>query len=106
VSAYLALAESIDNPRVRGGAFNFSPESRIDVFGIVKEISRAMESDLEPIVLNIATREIKDQTLHAGKAREILNWQPSWSLEAGLRQTIPWYRNVLSIGEPDANAVR
>lgn len=29
------------------------------------------------------------------KARRILNWEPRMSLEAGLRQTIPWFREQL-----------
>jgi CDP-glucose 4,6-dehydratase len=96
VSAYLALAEQIDHPQVRGGAFNFSPETQVDVFGIVSAISRVMESSLEPLVLNTATHEIKDQTLDARKARNVLGWTPSWSLDAGLRETVPWYRDILS----------
>jgi CDP-glucose 4,6-dehydratase len=96
VSAYIALAEQIDRPGVCGEAFNFSPESRVDVFGIVSAISSAMDSNLEPVVLNIATHEIKDQTLDSSKARQILGWGPEWSLDAALRETIPWYRRLLA----------
>ncbi len=96
VDAYLALAEAIDRPGVRGEAFNFSPQTRIDVFEIARTITRLMESNLEPVVLGTATHEIKDQTLDSRKARSVLGWSPRWSLEAGLRETIPWYRKILS----------
>jgi CDP-glucose 4,6-dehydratase len=95
VGAYLALAENMDNAAVRGEAFNFSPETKVDVFEIVRTISTLLESDLEPIVLGTATHEIKDQTLDARKARTVLDWQPFWTLEEGLQATIPWYRDVL-----------
>jgi CDP-glucose 4,6-dehydratase len=95
VSAYLALAEGIDVPGVRGEAFNFSPETKVDVFAIVRAISELMDSDLEPVVLGTATHEIKDQTLDASKARSVLDWEPAWTLHDGLRETIPWYRDVL-----------
>ncbi len=95
VDAYLALAEAIEKPGVRGEAFNFSPESRVDVFEIVRTLARLMASDLEPVVLDIATHEIKDQTLDASKARTVLGWRPTWTLDAGLRETIPWYRTIL-----------
>jgi CDP-glucose 4,6-dehydratase len=95
VGAYLALAENMDNAAVRGEAFNFSPETKVDVFEIVRTISTLLESDLEPIVLGTATHEIKDQTLDARKARTVLDWQPYWTLESGLQATIPWYRDVL-----------
>jgi CDP-glucose 4,6-dehydratase len=95
VSAYLVLAEAIEAGGVRGEAFNFSPETKVDVFEIVRTISALLESDLQPVVLGTATHEIKDQTLDASKARATLGWQPAWTLEAGLRATIPWYRDVL-----------
>jgi CDP-glucose 4,6-dehydratase len=95
VAAYLALAEAIETGGVRGEAFNFSPETKVDVFEIVRTIAQLLESELEPVVLGNATHEIKDQTLDASKARATLGWQPAWTLEAGLRATIPWYRDVL-----------
>jgi len=95
VAAYLLLAERIDAAGVRGEAFNFSPETKVDVFEIVRTISKLIGSELEPVVLGTATHEIKDQTLDASKAHATLGWQPAWTLEAGLRATIPWYRDVL-----------
>jgi CDP-glucose 4,6-dehydratase len=95
VAAYLLLAERIDGGEAQGEAFNFSPETKVDVFGIVRTISQLMESELEPVVLGTATHEIKDQTLDASKAHAALDWRPAWALEDGLRATIPWYRDVL-----------
>ncbi len=106
VEAYLALAEQIDAPGVRGEAFNFSPETRISVFEIVRAITTLMRSHLEPVVLGTATHEIKDQTLDAAKARRMLHWHPTWTLEAGLAETIPWYERVLSEGAANPDAVR
>jgi CDP-glucose 4,6-dehydratase len=106
VDAYLLLAENIHSSDVRGAAFNFSPETRIDVLSIVSEIARIMESTVEPVVLNIAEHEIIDQTLDASKARRVLGWQARWSLEAGLRDTIPWYARLMNDGMARADAGR
>lgn len=107
VDAYLALAEAMERPGVRGEAFNFSPETRIDVLEITRTITRLMASDLEPLILGTATHEIKDQTLDSHKARAVLGWMPRWPLEAGLRETIPWYRKILGgNGVAVADAVR
>ncbi len=95
VSAYLALAEQIDSPGVRGQAFNLSPETQVSVFEIVQTISLIMRSHLEPIVLDVASHEIKDQTLDSSKARRVLGWRAEWTLDAGLRETIEWYRRIL-----------
>jgi len=50
---------------------------------------------LTPEILNEASNEIRHQYLNAAKAREMLNWQPSFSLEQGLDATIAWYREFL-----------
>jgi len=106
VEAYLALAERLGEQQVRGEAFNFSLESRVSVLEIVRAIALLMHSELEPVVLGTATHEIKDQTLDATKARERLGWRPRWTLRAGLAETIPWYRSLLSEGMLATDAVR
>ena len=43
-------------------------------------------------ILNEVKNEIKEQTLSSEKAKSLLNWQPSYSLEEGLKRTIEWYK--------------
>lgn len=94
--AYLRMAECMDRPEVRGEAFNFSGEKPTSVLELVHAIRRLMgREDIEPEIRNTARGEIKDQYLSAAKARERLGWTPAWSLEAGLRETIDWYRTYL-----------
>jgi len=38
-----------------------------------------------------ARHEIAYQSLAADKARRVLGWSPLFTLEEGLRETIPWY---------------
>ncbi len=96
VDAYLCLAEKCGSDGVRGEAFNFSPQSRINVLEITQAILRLMDrEDLFPIIQANAKAEIQDQYLDSSKAKERLDWSPSCDLEAGLRKTIPWYRSFL-----------
>ncbi len=95
VSAYITLADHLDRSEVQGEAFNFSPESNISVLEIVDTIRRLMGSDLEPDIQATAHHEIPKQTLDATKARNILQWRCEWSLESGLAETVPWYRDRL-----------
>ncbi len=39
--------------------------------------------------------EFRDQYLSAAKARRLLGWKPTYGLEAGLGETIAWYRGFL-----------
>jgi len=96
-AAYMLLAEELyRRPELHGQAFNFSYESQVTVLCLVKEILRAMESTLEPEVLNEASNEIQHQYLSAEKARTDLGWQPLFTLAEGLVRTIPWYRELLA----------
>ncbi|MEA5468205.1 GDP-mannose 4,6-dehydratase [Spirulina sp. 06S082] len=96
VLAYIHLAEQMDRKEVVGEAFNFSNELQVTVLEIVKKILNLMNrEDISPIILGEAYNEIKNQYLSANKARTLLNWKPSFSLEAGLVETIAWYREFL-----------
>ena len=96
VSGYLALAENMHLDTVQGEGFNFSPESRITVLEIVSDICRLMgRQDLEPVILNNAQGEIRNQYLSSAKAKRLLRWQTGYTLREGLEETIHWYRNFL-----------
>ena len=89
--AYLMLAEAMDNPKIRGEAFNFSAGKPLRVLELVEMILKAMKSPLRPVVENRATNEIPEQYLDSAKARAMLGWKPRFSFEDALRETIDWY---------------
>ena len=96
-AAYLILAEALaKRPELGGEAFNFSNELQISVLGLAQQILCQMGSTLEPDVRNQANNEIRHQYLSAGKAREVLGWQPLYSLDDGLSKAITWYREFLT----------
>ncbi len=96
-AAYMCLAEALTaQPERRGEAFNFSNELQITVLELVEKIRRLTASNLEPLVLNEASNEIRHQFLSAGKARERLGWRPLFTLEDGLQRTVKWYREFLT----------
>jgi CDP-glucose 4,6-dehydratase len=90
--AYLHLAEKMEDKSIHGEAFNFSNELQIPVLELVQKILKLMgRTDLKPVVLNQASREIKHQYLAAGKARQRLGWKPKYNLDDALKETIAWY---------------
>lgn len=96
-AAYMLLAERLaDDPILHGQAFNFSNESQISVLEMVDLILAKMNSSLRPEILNQASNEIRHQYLSAERARTVLNWQPKFTLDAGLDRTLAWYRAFLS----------
>ncbi len=98
-AAYMLLAESLAKfPALRGEAFNFSNELRLSVSDLVSQILAQMGSDLAPDIRNEASKEIRDQSLSAAKARTVLHWKPLFSLQEGLERTIAWYRAFFEAG--------
>jgi CDP-glucose 4,6-dehydratase len=103
--AYLRTAERLADPAVRGQAFNFSNEAPVSVLDLVRTIQRLMAAThLEPDVRNTAGGEIQSQYLSAAKARRVLRWKPEYDLEAGLRETIDWYRRYFATDRPEGRS--
>ncbi|MCU1262647.1 MAG: rfbG [Bryobacterales bacterium] len=110
-AAYMLLARRLaEDPELRGQAFNFSNEIQVTVLQLVEKILDLMGSELELDIRNEASNEIRNQYLSAEKARRVLNWSPSFTLDEGLRRTVAWYTEFLGAkdsGSParDSSAV-
>ena len=97
-AAYLLLAERLHvDPQLRGQAFNFSNEMPVAVLELVQRILDLMGTRLQPEVRGEARHEIPLQSLSAEKARRVLGWSPTFSLNEGLRRTISWYTEMLEV---------
>lgn len=89
--------DSPDAASISGEAFNFSLERRLTVLDVVNITLKLMDrTDLEPVIQNIASSEIREQYLDVTKARERLEWSPRYGMEEALRETIDWYKAELS----------
>jgi CDP-glucose 4,6-dehydratase len=94
-AAYMLLAEKLaENRRLAGEAFNFGLEMPLTVVETAKKVLAIMHrEELEPIVQNIASSEIREQYMSAEKSLRVLGWKTRYTLEDGLRETIDWYRS-------------
>ena len=99
VRAYLMLAEDLQVKSLTGQAFNFGLGYPLTVLEVVDAIKQAAQRpDVAVEVLGQAKAEIDAQWMDSTKAREGLQWEPRWSFEGGLAETIPWYRECLGLG--------
>jgi CDP-glucose 4,6-dehydratase len=96
--SYLVLGERLaEDETISGEAFNFSLGERLTVLDIVEMTLALMgRTNLEPVIQNIASSEIREQYLDASKARQRLGWAPVYSMREALVETIAWYRDHLS----------
>lgn len=97
VTGYLMVAQNMDRADVAGEAFNFGvdkPLAAIDMINSIIGISPYPE--LSPVILNQAKNEIQNQYLSSEKAGRVLGWEPKYSLQDGLAETLDWYRAFLA----------
>jgi CDP-glucose 4,6-dehydratase len=99
--AYLAIADALDRHEVRGQAFNAGGGRPHPVRDVVDLIARLAGVETEPDVRGAGSPpgEIDRQYVDSSKIRALVGWRPEVGLEAGLRQTIDWYR-----AHPEARA--
>lgn len=93
VEGYLRLAEALDRPDMEASTFNLSGEQPVSVLGVVRAIlSQLDRPDLEPKVLGRPSGTLSRVHTSGARARELLGWRASTSLEAGLERSVRWYR--------------
>jgi len=101
---YLELAEKIHAKNLMGEAFNLSNEEHLNVLDLTMLILKLMgREELEPKILNQANYEIKNQFLSSKKVQTELGWRSRYSIEEGLKRTIPWYAHFLERTYAESN---
>lgn len=94
VEGYMLLAECIDNPNVKGQAFNFGTGVPYSVLEIVSLIGDLVGGDIiDPKILGVTASEIPNQYLDVTKATKQWGWKARIGLNEGLKSTIDWYRS-------------
>jgi CDP-glucose 4,6-dehydratase len=97
VTAYLAVAESLDRPELRGRAWNASIGRSTSVLALVTRLVEISGLGLEPDVRGQGTPhgEIERQWLDCGAIAADLGWTPEWDMQRGLQATFEWYASEL-----------
>ncbi|MEZ4516868.1 MAG: GDP-mannose 4,6-dehydratase [Chloroflexota bacterium] len=97
VEAYLTIARHAGEPGVCGQPFNFGVGVPATALEAVKTVIAVSDRpDLTPIILDEVVNEIQDEYLSPRRAMEVLGWEPRYSLELGVIETMAWYRDYLA----------
>lgn len=99
INGYLDLA-NIDIATVKENRiFNFGGGNTITVNNLVQKIIKISRRTVSLIKTDeIRENEIKSQYVSFGKAKKLLEWKPTFSLDDGLSKTFKWYEDYLAKG--------
>lgn len=89
-----AILAAIRQPDIADGeAINIGSGVGTELTKVADEISKAIDSCPGYSVSNDRTGDVSRYVSDISKARDLLNYEPSFSFEEGLSETISWYRN-------------
>jgi CDP-glucose 4,6-dehydratase len=93
--AFLILAARLKaDAALSGRAFNFGMANEISVLDTVDMVLGLMgRQDLKPIVAGVSAERGNTPKFNTVEAHENLGWNPDYSLNDGLTETIGWYRS-------------
>ncbi|MBD3164419.1 NAD-dependent epimerase/dehydratase family protein [Candidatus Woesearchaeota archaeon] len=93
VDAYLTLGKNL-NKKAKGEAFNFGTGNPISVKKLIYLIAKQMGiKDFKSKIRGEAKNEIDRQFLDISKVKKFFGWEPRYSIEEGLQETIQWYKS-------------
>lgn len=104
-----AIWACTDSPTAAGHTFLVSDGQNVSTSELIRALARALECPVRLIPISLAwlrwigrmtgktaaiERLTGSLTIDSSKIRQVLNWQPPYSLEQGLQATVDWYRTV------------
>ncbi len=96
VRGMISLAENCHRKDVGGKSITFAS----GMLSTIQEITRIVKNEFPlPIDIQFDNQPFEDRDhpeLNIHSAHELLGWSPEYSLEKGIRETIPWYQNYFS----------
>jgi len=97
ISAYLLAIEKIK--KIKGEIFNigFGKQNTIDK--VVKIIKKITASNIQPQYGKIeeVQYEPRNWVADISKIKKLLNWQPRYDLEEGLKKDVDWFKKNISL---------
>ena len=88
------LVRMATQANVVGEIINIGPDSEVvSVLRVAEMVAKKLDFPLDPIFLSARPREVKFAHCSATKAKRLLGYEPTVSLEDGIAKTIDWIRH-------------
>jgi nucleoside-diphosphate-sugar epimerase len=90
------VLRACEAPEASGEVINVATGGRISLNELFQTVRALTGSSLEPIYGPERAGDVRDSQADITKARELLGYTPTVTLEEGLKRTLEWYRASLS----------
>lgn len=77
-----------------GEAFNIAYGGRVYLIDLFNSLKKLLGKDLEPIYGPDRKGDIRHSNANILKAKEVLNYEPEYSFDDGIKLTIEWYKDI------------
>ena len=92
------VLRACDAPNVAGEVINVATGGRISLNELLRVMNRIVGSNGQAVHMDPRAGDVKDSQADISKARTLLGYTPTVSLEDGLRHTLEWFRREQSAG--------
>jgi len=89
------LKACLTDRKVGGEVFNIATGGRVYLIDLYNSICKYLGKDIKPIYGPDRQGDIKHSNAEISKARELLGYNPEFSVDTGIERSIEWYKNNL-----------
>lgn len=95
IDGYLSAIKNAE--KIKGEIFNLGLGKQNTISQVVEIIKKFAGSNIEPLYgeIKMAQTEPKNWLADISKAKKLLDWEPKYNLEAGLKKNVEWFKNNL-----------
>ncbi len=85
---------ALQAPAAVGQVMNLATGGRVNLLELVQKLNRLLGTNIEPILAPERTGDIKHSRASIDLAGQLLGYEPIVDFDAGLAQTLAWYRGI------------
>src|SRR5262249_44568903 len=86
------VLRATEAPNVAGEVINVATNGRISLNELLATMNKIVGTDLKPVYKEARAGDVRDSQADITKAKTLLGYTPTVSLEEGLRKTLEWCR--------------
>jgi nucleoside-diphosphate-sugar epimerase len=88
------VLRACDAPKASGEVINVATAGRISLNDLVRVMNLLIGSNVQPVYKEPRAGDVRDSQADISKAKALLGYEPTVSLEEGLRLTLDWFRKA------------